>query len=235
MPTDARQPQRLHDVKSSWHDAEMASTKKLRLGPAGRQVALNLRDLRKERGRVSVYDLAKQLEAIGWPIQPSGLTRIEREERRVDVDDLVALAVALGVNPSALLFPRRIDDGEEIDLTPAVSAKPWLAWAWADGQIPLPGEGDPKGSAESRDLLEFELHSRPHGDEPGPDAIDTMRRLTYYLLALAEEGDDMERRRQRVDSIRRTMERLNSEVMEFVSRYPTSFPAEALETDEGGA
>lgn len=224
----------MHDVKLSCNDAGMASSKEIKLGPVGKRVAMNLRDIRNQRGRVSVYDLAKQLEEAGWPIQPSGLTRIERRERRVDVDDLVALAVALGVNPSALLLPRRIDDGEEIELTPNVSAKPWPTWAWADGQIPLPTEDDPKGGAESRELLEFELHSRPHGDEPGPSAIDTMRRLTYYLLALTEEADDMERRRQRVEAIRRTMDRLNGEVMEFLTHYPTSFPPESVDTGGEG-
>lgn len=40
---------------------------------------------------------------LGRPILPSGLSKIEQGDRRVDVDDLVALATRTGINGADLL------------------------------------------------------------------------------------------------------------------------------------
>lgn len=58
--------------------------------------------MRKARG-MSTYTLADKLTEIGWPIQQASLARIETGLRRINVDDLVALAEALGVTPDDLL------------------------------------------------------------------------------------------------------------------------------------
>jgi transcriptional regulator with XRE-family HTH domain len=50
-----------------------------------------------------VQELSERLAALGRPILPSGLSKIEQGTRRVDVDDLVALADALETVPSRLL------------------------------------------------------------------------------------------------------------------------------------
>src|SRR5690606_19823410 len=47
--------------------------------------------------------LADRLAEHGRPMQVSGVSKIEAGERRVDVDDLVALARALEVTPAHLL------------------------------------------------------------------------------------------------------------------------------------
>ena len=56
---------------------------------------------------------SRSLAALGRPILPSGLSKIEQGARRVDVDDLVVLADALGTVPSGLL--RRHDLPSEND------------------------------------------------------------------------------------------------------------------------
>lgn len=58
---------------------------------------LKVRAVRKARG-VSQRDLAR---AVG--VAQSTLSRIERGERRVSVDRLVAIARALGVRPSDMM------------------------------------------------------------------------------------------------------------------------------------
>lgn len=58
---------------------------------------LKIRAARKERG-VSQRDLAR---ALG--MAQSTLSRIERGERRVSVDRLIAIARALGVRPADML------------------------------------------------------------------------------------------------------------------------------------
>lgn len=62
----------------------------------------NIRRLREYRG-LTYAEVARRLTATGQPIAVLGLRRIERGDRRVDVDDLFALAAVLGVEPSRLL------------------------------------------------------------------------------------------------------------------------------------
>jgi transcriptional regulator with XRE-family HTH domain len=73
-------------------------------GPAGHHLIVNLEHLRQLRG-LSCRKLSADLQKAGRPIPPLGLARIARAERRVDVDELVALAAVLGVTPDALLAP----------------------------------------------------------------------------------------------------------------------------------
>lgn len=72
------------------------------LGATGRQVVSNVSRLRKQL-RLSYAQLSLLLDKTERPIRATGLHRLENGKRRVDVDDLVALATALGVEPIALL------------------------------------------------------------------------------------------------------------------------------------
>jgi len=74
------------------------------VGPVGSNVAVNVRRIRKVRG-LTTRQLSARLAEAGRPIPASGITRIEQELRRVDVDDLTALAAALGVRATQLLLP----------------------------------------------------------------------------------------------------------------------------------
>jgi hypothetical protein len=74
--------------------------KKIDLGVFGLAVATNVR---RYRGDTSYAELSRRLTEIGRPIPPLGLRHIEAGNRRVDVDDLVALGVALDIAPLALL------------------------------------------------------------------------------------------------------------------------------------
>lgn len=63
-------------------------------------------------GAMQYQELAERLEKVGRPIPVLGLRRIESEERRVDADDLVALAIVLNVSPVRLLMPYTIDEDD---------------------------------------------------------------------------------------------------------------------------
>lgn len=82
----------------------MSGRRPIEIGPVGENVAANLVRLRTER-RLSVRQLSTALGQMGRPVTASGITRIEKLKRRVDVDDLVALATALSVTPAQLLDP----------------------------------------------------------------------------------------------------------------------------------
>jgi transcriptional regulator with XRE-family HTH domain len=73
------------------------------IGAVGRQVATNVRSLRQARG-LSFTELSDDLALVGHKIPALGLRRLECGERRVDVDDLAALAGVLGVTTDQLMF-----------------------------------------------------------------------------------------------------------------------------------
>lgn len=65
-------------------------------------LARNVRRFRDTR-RLSVRALAARVQESGTIIHPSGISKIEAGKRRTDVDELAALAEALGVHPADLL------------------------------------------------------------------------------------------------------------------------------------
>lgn len=113
-----------------------AAHKKNPLGPTGRTVAANVKRLRTKHG-LAYTELATKLEELGRPIPTLGLRKIESEERRVDADDLVALSLALGVNPNALLLPPTNDASHFVTITAAGMHPAHDVWRWGRGEAPL--------------------------------------------------------------------------------------------------
>lgn len=109
--------------------------KKNPLGPTGKTVADNIKRM---RGDMQYVKLAARLEELGRPIPTLGLRKIESYERRVDADDLVALAVALEVSPIALLMPDSAAHDSTVTATGTgdQSARNLLLWLRADGPLP---------------------------------------------------------------------------------------------------
>lgn len=120
----------------------MADEKKNPLGPVGEQVRANVERLREARG-LTKKELADRTQELGRPVPPLGVSRIEAGARRVDADDLVALADALNVSPLDLLLPPAAG-GESFNLTSEHAVTRRTAWEWALGQRPAmdwqPGE-----------------------------------------------------------------------------------------------
>src|SRR5262249_21828276 len=135
-------------------------------GPTSVRTAANLKQIRQERG-VSYAELARRLRFLQHPILDTGLMKIEKGERRVDVDDLVALALALGVTPNRLIMPEVDVAGITTGymLTPAVAGTPVALWQWAQGErhpgIPVEGSHSWLGGGEHPDLA-FALDNRPY-------------------------------------------------------------------------
>ncbi|WP_301122175.1 helix-turn-helix domain-containing protein [Mycolicibacterium fortuitum] len=109
------------------------------LGPSGKAVAANVERLRNEQN-LTFAALSDRLETLQRPIPPLGLRKIVAETRRVDADDLVGLAVALGVSPASLLMPDLATVAQD-DLVPITGwQKPITAsvvWRWLTAWEPL--------------------------------------------------------------------------------------------------
>ena len=122
------------------------------LAATGETVRFNVRRLR-EASNLGYAELARRLKANGRGIPELGLRRIEEGERRVDADDLVALAVALDVSPITLLMPST-SDADGIVAMSAGTATAHQFWGWLAAETPLTGDAP-------SDVFGFILRSVP--------------------------------------------------------------------------
>ncbi|KFI51451.1 helix-hairpin-helix DNA-binding motif-containing protein [Bifidobacterium callitrichos DSM 23973] len=110
-------------------------------------------------------DLAEKLAEVGRPLTPVAIRDAENGKRKVDVDDLMALAIVFEVSPLTLLLP---ESGSR-DITTRITGYPDemgsnVAWLWARGDEPLELPQDPALSDHSgndRAIALFRLHARP--------------------------------------------------------------------------
>jgi transcriptional regulator with XRE-family HTH domain len=116
-------------------------------GPTAERVARAVRALRHRLG-LDLANVSNRLAEVGWPIALAQLSKLERGERRVDVDDLTALALVLDVTPARLLLDAEAD-AEPLGLTPSVTTTRREAWQWLAGEAPLP---KPREQGEPLDL-----------------------------------------------------------------------------------
>ncbi len=84
-------------------------TEDARVGPAGEVLAANIKRVR-EAQRLTYAELSRNLSDIGRPIPELGLRRIERGERRVDFEDLLALCYVFRICPVDLMVSRDAAD-----------------------------------------------------------------------------------------------------------------------------
>ena len=113
-----------------WHHALVAG-KEPDTGPTAATVAHNVERLRKALG-MNFTQLSEALQSrASWSINAVGIRRIESGERRVTTDDLMALAVALGVSPVTLLMPNTTHADDKVSATGLVEAKTSrVVWEW---------------------------------------------------------------------------------------------------------
>jgi transcriptional regulator with XRE-family HTH domain len=149
------------------------------MGPTAGTVAANVRRIRDEVRGWSTYELAGKLAKMGRPIAPSAISKIERGERQVTVDDLVTLALALGVNANALLLPA-IAEGQ-IELTGTSPRDAVDVWEWAEGNRPLDLPTGDDGTAHNQ----FQADARPAGRRKFVSGAATGR-----LTAAGQAGAD---------------------------------------------
>lgn len=116
-------------------EAAKKATKSEKLGPTGEAVRANVRRLRDEQG-ISAAQLSARMGALDRRIPLVGIQRIEAGTRRVDADDLVALAVALGVSPITLLMPHGWLPDDEVQATDVTLTASAL-WGWFTAERPM--------------------------------------------------------------------------------------------------
>lgn len=164
------------------------------LGPTGETVRERIKEI---RGRMPLTELSEKLTALGRPIPVIGLRRIESGDRRVDVDDLVALAQALGVSPITFMTPNAQTDDEAVTVTGVgheITAR--HLWRWLRAERPLPGENDLTGLR----LLEFAEAALPiwRAVQYGEGVLELMK-LNELESKLSDGGPDAEDAKRQID------------------------------------
>lgn len=121
------------------HMVSVMAGKKSDLGPTGITLTHTVRALREARN-LSYAELSRRLADRRREIPPLGLRRIESGERRVDVDDLLALAVALEVSPVTLLMPVEVGESDPVQVTGLTEPAAAIGvWEWLRGRLARPG------------------------------------------------------------------------------------------------
>jgi transcriptional regulator with XRE-family HTH domain len=156
--------------------------------PTVRQVAATrVRELRNAKGW-SQEQLADALNDIGARIPArvsegmfdrSTIAKIEGGERGVSLDDVIALAVALGVPPLSIFLPR---NSPELTLVPGFVVNAISATHWARGQFPL----SPKDDTTDEDWRFFQEASLTNSEWRAREAIPSVGSI-YKLLPILEE------------------------------------------------
>jgi transcriptional regulator with XRE-family HTH domain len=185
-------------------------------------VARNVAELREQRG-LTVRALSAKLGELGRPILPSGITKIENQTRGVSVGDLIALSIALRVNPNRLMIG--IDDPfGVIALTPAVEGMQLFVWPWLRGERPLwssypASETDAKAIEDDFVRHSQEVHQRLRDDHT---AVRTAKAVLWGIRSLLDQWNEPgDRRNDREDvipkSIKTTPARLRRAVTLLVA------------------
>lgn len=127
-------------------------------GPVTRRVVENVHRLRAGRGW-SLAQLSAELTKAGRPILSSGLHRLERGKRRVDVDDLTGLAAALDVSPITLMLPWTAHG--TVAVTDNTEADAQAAWDWYRAIRPLELPESPADAVVEQ--VKFQSRAIPSG------------------------------------------------------------------------
>lgn len=96
--------------------------------------AARVREVRLDRG-LTQAGLTERLKRLGLDLHPTAITKIEKGDRSVGLDEFLLLAAALNVPPPMLLLPLGTED--RVAITKLSHIHPHLALDWIAGRAPL--------------------------------------------------------------------------------------------------
>lgn len=171
-------------------------------GPAASQVAQNIERVRKAR-QMKQKDVSDRLREAGRPMLATVVSKVERGERRIDVDDLVAFGRALRVPPLLLLYP--LGEAEDVEVLKGQCVPTWAAIQWFIGEGRFPSERIPRGEVDQATGLPEWYEDPEEGWEEGAAPVTLWRQHSEQVaewfevpartrrLRLHEEEDMNER------------------------------------------
>ena len=160
---------------------------------------------RRKALNLTAVQLAERTKELGYPITRVTVTKIEGNKRsgKVDVAELLVLAVALEIPPALLLFPD-FPDGK-VDTLPGRETEKRVAVKWLSGLLPSmwrsggePSDPELNDGAVLVQLVEFaagtdarlqEQIERASKDS-SPEAAEEAQELQETRERLAQKHDD---------------------------------------------
>lgn len=174
--------------------AANGSFKSLDLGATGRHAAAQIARQRNAQG-LSYVALSNRLEDLGWPLPVLALRRIEAGARRVTVDDLFALAVALGVSPVELVTGESENTPAGTGVPPGVTTDEVLAWARNETGLSTDERLDYWSHAADRAMAEIEewqqFEATAKNGAARKLAGDRVRKLEDQLAVAVKRLEDL--------------------------------------------
>jgi hypothetical protein len=151
------------------------------------------------------------------------VSKIEQDARRVDADDLIALALVLSVNTNSILLNRHARSADALDLTANFRQRADVVWGWADGRHYMPGKTLAAGDAFRHTVagdMDFAAVARPdlaaRQGHPAALAIGQLAAAAQSLLLYLDEGDGDERElSKRRKEVRQALQRVMFELDEL--------------------
>lgn len=157
----------------------------------------------------------------------STVAKIEAGTRQVTIDELVTLAVVLGVPLASLITPPM---REEMQVTPAVSANTEDVWHWLSGLMSghfIFGVVDQPAHVSEKDFPEFMRHVETlqrRFDDAAPDYVITaerllpgLRRLLEAVAFLQREAGTAQRTKSKRSSVLEMAQRVEREAAAIVA------------------
>lgn len=165
------------------------ASRAVEIGKIGQHVAESIARLRRERG-LEQRDLAERVTAVGRTMSASVLSKIESCARRVDVDDLAAIAAALEVSPALLMLAAPAEPAASAPVTGRYSSN--SASVEAAVRSDIEELGDLTGLEPSLAAMALRLAAEidAGGSEGGPSLPALNRELRVTLGQLIEGRGD---------------------------------------------
>jgi transcriptional regulator with XRE-family HTH domain len=149
----------------------------------------NIGRIRRLRG-MTVRDVSARLKELGLRLSASGVSEIENAVRKVSVDELLVIAIALNTSVIDLLSPA---DGSPLALAQSIEPlEPMWLELWLQGMTPWPQEA--WGVPASTQLEAFlatasEYRRAMHRRDTRPEiaAIDGLRERVLRVIEALED------------------------------------------------
>jgi transcriptional regulator with XRE-family HTH domain len=106
--------------------------KKTTNGPTGNTISENVKRMRESQN-LTYAELSRRLAKLESPIPELGLRNIEKGQRKIDADELVALAHVLSTTPSMLLMPKVESPETSVTITGMADVPASEVWEWLSG------------------------------------------------------------------------------------------------------
>jgi transcriptional regulator with XRE-family HTH domain len=162
-----------------------------------------IRDIRK----MTVRDLSAQLKDLGLRLSPSGISEIENATRKVAVDELLLIAIALRTSLIDLLMP---PDGEPLPVGADMAIESDDLFFWLRGDVPWPKDVT---------LEEFSKATREHhrrmlflSSDPAVRSVSTLDSITRLARSQPREvfGDTF------ASALRKQLDEVNTQMAGLV-------------------